>query len=216
MADHLLALDKLLRESIAAACAEWGWREPTDAYFTELHRRLPAGLRAIVARGHAESLIVTNGWKFTLKDLTAAKGPYQWFSKRRWNNGPHPNWEYFVQVAEYVRLHRVAVTQDLRLTFEDDLMDLALYRGPDLLVCVEAKERMQQLEHLIKALRRYERAVDFSAPDRGNDPFRKAKYIVRHRPRYFCAVALGGHLEFRVDYPFGRAFLLSPDMIPWI
>jgi hypothetical protein len=174
------------------------------------------GLRATIAFGLAEGLILSNGWKFTLTDLPTGKGPYRWVSQRKWTDGPHPNWEYFLQVAEFVRLHRVAVAQGFTLTFEDDLMDLALYRGPDLLVCVEAKERAQQLAGLIKGIRGCEQTVDMSAPDRGNDPLRKAKYITCHRPRYFCAVALGSRLEFRVDYPSEQAFRLSPDMIPWI
>ena len=55
-----------------------------------------------------------------------------------WQGGPHPNWEYHIQVAEYVRLQRVAAGFDLRLAFEDVAMDLALYHGNALLVCVEA------------------------------------------------------------------------------
>jgi hypothetical protein len=42
-------------------------------------------------------------------------------------------------VAEFVRLHRVAAGHGLRLNFEDDLMDLTLYEGDTLVVCVEAR-----------------------------------------------------------------------------
>jgi hypothetical protein len=177
-------------------------------------RRLPAGLAAILSAGITEQLIQTAGWVFTVKGLSAGKGPYRWFSERSWMGGPHPNWEYSVQAAEFVRLHRVAVAHDWRLNFEDDLMDLALYDGDRLTICVEVKERAEQVRHLMQAVRRYEQAVDLVAGDRGNDALRKAKYIIKHKPKYFAAVALGTRLEYRVDYPAGSAFRLAEDLIP--
>jgi len=92
-------------------------------------------------------------------------------------------------------------------------MDLALYRGAMLLVYVEVKQRADQLHELIKGIRRYEGYVDLGAPDRGNDSLRKAKSIVKYRPAYLSAVALGVGLEYRVDYPAGRAFHLAEDLI---
>lgn len=59
-------------------------------------------------------------------------------------------------------------------------------------------------------------SVDLAAPDRGNDALRKAKYLVRRRPEYFCGVALGVRFEYRVSYPERMAFRLSHDTIPWI
>jgi hypothetical protein len=46
-------------------------------------------------------------------------------------------------VAEYVRLSRAAPASGLTVTFEDGLMDIALYREGALQVCVEVKERNQ-------------------------------------------------------------------------
>jgi hypothetical protein len=208
--------DSELRGWVLAACREWSWSEPSSEYYAGIVARLPEGLRTLLASGLSEGLIVPHGWRFTLKGLPPGKGPYQWFSERRWENGPHPNWEYFVHVAEFVRVHRVAVARDLQLNFEDDRMDLALYEGDVLLVCFEAKERADQLRRLIAGMRRYEPAVDMDAPDRHNDGLKKAKYIVRHRPGYFCGVAIGTRLEYRVDYPVGHAFRLAEDQIPWL
>jgi hypothetical protein len=206
--------DRDLGEWVKTACREWGWPEPGEEYHSRLLQRLRPGLRSLLTLGLSAGLVQTDGWRFTLKGLVSGKGPYRWFSKRHWMNGPHPNWEYFVQVAEFVRLHRVAVAHNLRINFEDGLMDLTLSTDDGLLLCVEVKERLEQLRWLIAGLRRYETAVDQRAADRGNDPLRKAKYIVNNRPQYFCGVALGARLEYRVDYPSGRAFQLSEDFVP--
>ncbi len=138
-----------------------------------------------------------------------------------------PNWEYFVQAAEYVRLFRLAAVERLELTFEDELMDLTLRRGERLLVCCEVKERPAQIETLLngkpssrgngrKGLMQHQRRVDLQEKDRGNDPLRKAKYLATKRPDYFYAVAIGRRYEFRMDYPTGWAFRLTEDVIPWI
>jgi len=212
MADDFL---EHLRLWIRSACAEWGFKEPSEDYYVGVNGRLPVGLRTLLARGLAEGLIVTEGYQFRLKGLASHKGPYQWFSNRPWLAGPHPNWEYYVQAAEYVRLHRVAAALGLTLAFEDVAMDLALYRGNTLIVCVEVKVEAEKLHDLIKDVRKYEPSIDLQAPDRGNDPLRKAKYIVRGRPQCFSGVAIGARLEYRVDYPEGEAFRLAEDVIPW-
>ena len=95
-------------------------------------------------------------------------------------------------------------------------MDLAVYDGQRLLVCVEVKERTAQLQDLVKRLRTYEAAVNLSEPDRGNDSLRKAKYLVRRRPMYFCGVAIGTRVEYSVRYPEGKAFELVRDVIPLV
>ena len=205
-----------LREWVAAACVEWGWPTPGDAYFRRVNERLPAGLRALLARGLASGLIIPQGRTFMLRGLSEGKGPYAWFSRHIAKKGPNPNWEYFVQVGEFVRLTQVAAASRLTVTFEDHLMDLALYQGERLLVCVEVKERESQLQNLIRQLKMYEPGVDLAAPDRGNDGLRKAKYLVRRRPEYFCGVALGIRLEYRASYQERTAFRLSRDVIPWI
>jgi hypothetical protein len=95
-------------------------------------------------------------------------------------------------------------------------MDLGVYDGERLLVCVEVKERATQLQDLIAKLRTYESAVNLLEPDRGNDPLRKAKYLIRRRPPYLCGVAIGIRLEYSVRYPEGKAFELARDVIPWV
>jgi hypothetical protein len=207
--------DTHFRRWVAAAVAEWNFPSPPEPYYAKTYNRLPAGLRTLLAQGIAEGLIIPLGWTFTLTGLDPSKGPYAWFSKYAAERRPNPNWEYFVQVAEFVRLHRVTSARGLTLAFEDHLMDLALYDGDRLLVCVEVKERARQVQQLVASIRKYEHGIDFQAPDRGNDPLRKAKYIVRRRPAYFCAVAIGAQLEYRVEYPDPQSFRFERDVIPW-
>jgi hypothetical protein len=95
-------------------------------------------------------------------------------------------------------------------------MDLALYREDRLVVCCEVKERASQLQELVKGLRAYEKGINFSQPDRGNDPLRKAKYLVRRRPDYFSLVAIGARMEYHVRHQEGRTFELVRDVIPWV
>lgn len=59
-----------------------------------------------------------------------------------------------------MRLVEIATRTGLTITFEDQLMDLALYDGERLLVCVEVKERATQLQELVKKLRTYEGTLD--------------------------------------------------------
>ena len=118
-----------LRRWVKSACAEWSVAEPGEEYYTVCNERLPIGLRTLLARGLSEGLILVEGHRFRLQGFASQKGPYQLFSNRPWQGGPHPNWEYYIQVAEYVRLQRVAAGFDLRLAFEDVAMDLALYHG---------------------------------------------------------------------------------------
>lgn len=207
-------LEPHLREWVEAACAAWGYPTPEDAYYATLRRRLPPGLRQLIGRGLAEGLIEARGLRFTLRDLPG-KGPYAWFSQRPGGHEPATNWEYFVQVAEYVRLRRVAAAFGLQVRFEHGLMDLALYRMDELLVYCEVKVRASQAHDLVEKLSGYENSIDGDRPDRGNDTLRKAKYIARHRPAHFVCVAIGVRLEYRVDYPPAHAFRLTRDLVPW-
>lgn len=181
-----------------AACEGWRYPEPGDEYYDRVFRRLPEGLRALIAAGVREDLIIPQGVKFRLKNLPVGKGSYAWFTRRSTPKEPSPNWEYFVQVAEFVRLSHIAQSQGLTVTFEDHLMDLALYREGRLVVCCEVKERASQLQELVKGLRAYEKGIDFSQPD------------------YFSLVAIGARMEYHVRYQEGRTFELVRNVIPWV
>jgi hypothetical protein len=170
----------------------------------------------LITSGLTDGILIPEGRSFTLKGLNAGKGPYNWFSRDSRRRVPRVNWEYFVQVGEYVRLVPVAAQYGLKLTFEDRLMDIGLYEGDELVVCCEVKVYKEQADKLIAGMKRYEEGIDYQSADRGNDPLRKAKYIAENRPRFFYVVAIGYRRDFRVEYPDGNEFHLVPGEIPWI
>lgn len=208
--------EESFRKWTEIACKEWRYETPSDDYYERVRKRLPAGLRSILGYGIDKGFIVEHGKEFSLKGLPEDKGPYNWLSRYTAKRQPSPNWEYCVQVAEYVRLFELAQRNGLLLTFEDDLMDLALYRGEELIVCCEVKEKNSQLMNLLRGIKSFQDEVDFSLHDRHNDPLRKAKYIVKRRPDYFYLISIGTKLEFSVTFPEGKAFLLHRDFIPFI
>jgi hypothetical protein len=160
--------------------------------------------------------VISQGYTFLLKGLAPNKGPYHWFSRFASERRPNPNWEYYVQVAEYVRLSNALAGRGYELTFEDDLMDVGIYRDGQLVVCCEIKEKSSQAVRLVSRMRAYQSRVDLSEPDRGNDALRKAKYLVRKRPKYFYLVAIGARFEFSVLYPHEYSFELREDLLPFV
>lgn len=209
--------DAYFRDWVEVACEAWQYPHPGDDYYERVSRRLPEGLRALVTVGVREGLIIPQGFMFTLLGHPG-KGPYTWFSHQRFpRKEPAPNWEYFVQVAEFVRLsHIAAVREDLAVTFEDQLMDIGVYRAGRLVVYCEVKVVPSQLQRLVKELRVFERGIDVKRPDRHEDPLRKAKYLLRYRPDYLALAAIGARFEYRVRYSEGGTFALIPDVIPFV
>ena len=129
---------------------------------------------------------------------------------------PAVNWEYFPQVAEYVRLVPVAARHGLNLAFEDGLMDIALYRDDQLVVCCEVKEKSVQLSALLRGIRQYESGIDWDIADRGNDPLRKAKYLSEKKPNYLYLMSIGGRREYSVFFPDDKEFELVETLIPYL
>jgi hypothetical protein len=204
------------RAWVVAACKEWGYPPPSRDWFERAERRLPAGLRRTLELGLADGVVqVVAGYRFRLDGLAAHKGPYAFFSRFSQRRQPGPNWEYFVQVAEYVRIRRAVRDPGYRVSFEDELMDISVRDGHDRLVwCMEVKERADQLDPLLVGILRYASGVDPGIPDRHNDPLRKAKYLLRARPDYFSLMAVGKRIDFQVVRLGSDRFELTPDVIP--
>ena len=140
------------------------------------------------------------------------KGPYAMFSRSA-KQIPAPNWEYFVQLAEFARISRSAAWRGWSVGFEDGLMDVSVYEGAELLWCIEVKEQATGLSTLVRRIVEHGAAIDWEKPDRGNDPLRKAKYLAMKRPQWFSAVAIGERHDFSVRY-FGESFELQRDVLP--
>jgi hypothetical protein len=142
------------------------------------------------------------------------KGPYSWFERNNQKKQPQACWEYFIQIAEYVRLFGILRDEDVTLRYEDRLMDIGIYRNNKLWVCCEIKEKSSQAGNLIRGLKTFQGAVEFPDHDRGNDPLRKAKYIAKLEPQYFYVVSIGRRFEFRIEHPNNMRFKLIEDLVP--
>ena len=92
-------------------------------------------------------------------------------------------------------------------------MDVSVSAGNRVLWCIEVKEKGRDLDPLLTGMRRIGVNVDLLGPDRHNDPLRKSKYLLRHRPPYFSLVAVGRRLDFSVVYS-ANGFELTEDLVP--
>lgn len=200
---------QFVRSAHAAALA-FGYEQPDAQVVAQWLARIPPGtaqwlgfgLRAgIVTPGHSEA-------SFRLSHAASNKGPYAWFSRNRGPGTPSPNWEYFFQVAEYVRI-RSALPPELEVGFEDGLMDVSVRLAGTLVWYVEVKAHPSQVRPLLGALEALGPHVDLAQPDRGNDPLRKAKYLVMHRPPSLSLVGGEERRHFDVTYPEPTSFVLT-------
>ena len=213
MPDNPIVLERQLSAWASSAFRECGFDAPLTPIVEKVLSRLPSGLREMIAVGIEREVVVPQAHLFTLQGLGPGKGPYSWFSRDNKNKSINPNWEYFVQVAEYVRLVLLAQGSDFRVTFEDDLMDIGVYRDNRLILCCEVKETATQAARLVEGIRKYEAGVDWEVSDRGNDPLRKAKYLLKRRPAFFSVFAIGLRHEFSVEET-NEGFHLEPDIVP--
>ncbi len=197
------------------SCDAWGYPYPDENFYSTFKGRLPSGVRALLTLGLKRGLILPEKQVFTLRGLPDSKGPYNWFSRYTKAQAPSPNWEYFIQVAEFVRLNNILEGKGYTLSFEDGLMDIGIYKDGRLMVFQEAKEKASQVPRLLQGIKGHEDHIDLQENDRGKDSLRKAKYIVKHRPEYFCVFAIGVRREFRIKYPAQKEFELCEDMIPF-
>jgi hypothetical protein len=167
---------------------------------------------------------ILNGWLETEKE--PGRGYYVRETDRpgkhggqptitHYGNGNHaPWWELFVQLADYGWLRSIAIRYGQQVKLEDRLMDLTVSASDRLILYVEHKEKSITAEKLLDRMRHYgENGFSLDDPDRGNDPLRKAKYLVRYgaHPIYFGLSAVNYRKLFRVGYADGNRFQLIED-----
>jgi hypothetical protein len=210
----MTSFDELAAGWVAAAAADFGYPPPSPDFGDALADRLPAGLRQAVADGVERGAIVpVEGHRFTVVGLAPGKGPYALFSKSK-REVPAPNWEYFVQAAEYARLHRLLEGSGLVLGFEDGLMDISVRRDGEVVWCIEVKEKATDLDRLATDVASHADGIDTERPDRHDDGLRKAKYLLEFRPAWLSLVAIGRRHDYEVTYPADGRFRLRPDLVP--
>jgi hypothetical protein len=214
----MATFDDLARSSVLAACREWDYPPPGEAWFETLNARLPRGIRSLFAEGvDAGLLLIVNEFRFTMRDLPPGKGPYALYGKSELEL-PAPHWEYFVQAVDYVRVRQSLAPKGYLIGVEDNLMDVTVRRSDgELLWYIESKEKSTELEKLMATVRAWGRnGVDFGHDDRGKDGLRKAKYLLKNRPPYFSGSAIGIRLDFSVSYIGDNRFELIEDAVPYV
>ena len=182
-----------------SAATSFGYRVPQAQQVADWLVALPNATRELIGGGMEKGIVLLDGWTFNLTGLPASKGPYALFSRNSGQGVPSPNWEYFFQIAEFVRV-REALPDSLSVGFEDGLMDVSVRRARELLWYVEVKPRASQIAPLLVAMNSYAAAVPLDRPDRGNDPLRKSKILVRHRPPSLSIVGGEERRHFDVQY----------------
>jgi hypothetical protein len=200
-----LRLRTALIEAGALATSEWGF---APCSLESAIADLPTELQSAMGRGLRAGSLTIDGTRFALPGLGPKKGPYTLFTKDTVAMRPLLNLEYYVQVAEYLRLDRLLAPAGFQIGFEDNLMDVTVRRDGRLLWYIEAKDVAAKAIELLAAMARYANGVPIEMYDRGNDGLRKAKYLVGHRPPYFTASAVGFRKDFLVEYLAPDAFSL--------
>ena len=53
-------LDAYFRKWVKSTCLEWGYQIPTKKYFDKVYKRLPSGVRIILAEGVEKGIILSD------------------------------------------------------------------------------------------------------------------------------------------------------------
>lgn len=202
-------------------CTEKKHAPPDNEWFDQIERSIPHGLMENIVVGLHNGTIRELGSHQFVPEGAYEPRHYSWFAGFG-ARGPKVWWEAFVHAAEFSRVKTLSARNpELRVGFEDEKMDITLYRGETLLACYEVKRTGNAAELLISKLRKWgETGVSYDMPDRRNDTLRKAKYLAfsrRNRPKYFSVVAIGTRREFSVSYNASGSnvrFELHDDVIP--
>ena len=214
--DTLERFRKEFRYWVRALNRTGGWDASPDEVLERLESRIPeAMLRQI---GGA----LINGWlqnepepdrRYFVKesDRLGTRGG-QYMVTHVGGGRVDPCWELHVQLADYGRIRTVSERHGLTTRLEDQLMDITVYAGEKLFLYVENKTKKEDALRLLEGMRKYGKiGFDLRDSDEGDDPLRKAKYLVRHDayPQYFALSAIDFEQVFYVEYQDGRnRFLL--------
>jgi hypothetical protein len=205
--DALERFKKEFRGWIRALNEAKGFKASPDEVLERLEERIPESMLRQIGgafiNGWLQNEAETDRGYFVRE--SDRKGPRggQWMLEHVGEGRISPCWELYVQLADYSRIRTVAERHGLTTRLEDRLMDITVYAGKTLVLYVENKAKKQQAHHLFIKMREYgELGFDIDAPDKGNDPLRKAKYLVREGayPKYFALSAVDFEQMFLVEY----------------
>lgn len=207
MVDALQAFRQRFIRWVKEHNATKGFATDPDAMLGSLDRKFGADLQRQIGAAFLNRFLVTDerpglGYRIRSTDdtglgvaLNAITGIGAGSSQ--------PFWELYVQLGDYSRIRAVAERRGLVVRLEDRLMDIAVWAGTRLILCVENKVERSVAEALIRKMSKYgEEGVALDAPDRGNDALRKSKYLFNATSpvEHFAVSASGYEALYRVLY----------------
>ena len=211
---YLTIFERHFNYWVRCACAEQYRQVPGDEFYRTFRQHVGDETVNWIGWALKTGLIVEEAHRFRV--LGGQTGPFRWFSRRDWMGySLHPNWEAYFHVAFFVRLRAPCEEKGITLTFEDKNMDLAVWRDEKLLWCIEVKVNWVRVQSLIAGLRQLgQEGVALAAEDRGNDPLRKAKYLILSKPTFFSVLEPGLEHHFQVEYEESNRFHLRESEPP--
>ena len=129
-------------------------------------------------------------------------------------SGSNVCWELFVQLADFGMVKAAAERHGFGVGLEDGLMDITVRTGSGLLLYIENKVEEGDAANLARNMMRYADEPVPPKPDttaRQPDHFKKAHYLLEHRPRYFAVSAIGYRKLFKVEYIGDSRFRLVEE-----
>ena len=218
MTPALARFETEFRRWVAAHNATHRYTTNAEALLTSLRSQVPDELLTHIGSAYVNGWLQTEtepdrGYFVRETDRPGLRGG-QFVIIHRGNGKVDPCWELFIQLADYAWLRTIASRYGQHVRLEDSLMDLTVRTDVVLVLYVEHKTTSQLAQSLLADMRRYgETGFGLDDPDKGNDPLRKAKYLVRAnaRPLYFGLSAIGTKRLFRVEYLDNNRFQLYEE-----
>jgi predicted RNA-binding protein len=199
-----------------------GFETDSEALVPTLEARIPREYLTGIGSAFVNGWLVTESSPgrgyFVRESDRPGVGGGQFTLIHRGDSVVQPCWELYIQLADYAWLRTVAGRSGHHVRLEDNLMDLTVRAGATLLLYVEQKERKETAQQLLRKVMEYGRlGFGLDEDDRGNDPLRKAKYLVREdtRPLYVGLSAIGYRQLFRVEYLKDNHFALHREDEPF-
>jgi hypothetical protein len=177
-----------------------------DALLDLLRSRIPSNTLTQIGAGLLNGWLRTNrtpGKGYYVRELGRPESSAGMTMLSRVGGGKvAPCWEYYLQLSDYCQLMPVSIARNLTVRLEDQLMDIAVWRDQHfLLLYIENKLSAATAANLLKKLITIgQSGFNLDDPDIGNDPLRKAKYIMRARPENFALRAIDYEKLFSVEF----------------
>jgi hypothetical protein len=188
---------------------------------------IPEMVRRKVARLWARGICYPDNVELATFRVTDSKGggPYNFFTYYPSEKIISFNREYQVQIAAFHDLIEdfgylpkwMAFEHNESTPFASVSIDIGIKLPDGRKIFVEVKERNDQRGTLIYRVKSLgAKGIDLRSKDRGNDPLRKAKYIVAGQPDFFACYSPDGLDPYLVIYQADNCFTLETADLPHV